>query len=197
MSTRTGATLIETLVVFAIIGILLALSFPYVLSARRRALEAECQNNLHNINLALADYVQANKRLPGPGTKGMVGGWTIDVLPFLEQKNLWDQITPGTPLLTAPDFLLRQPAILSCPVRGASDEPINRMDQASYVFLPGTGHSFNVIDVPLGVKTPWASGLEMSFGDVVRQTGPHQGGFFYARGFQNGVEFIDGETTFE
>ena len=45
---------------------------------------------------------------------------------------------------------------------------------------------------PLDVKVPWASGPQMAFTEVVRQTGPHNRGFFYARGFQDGVDFRAG-----
>jgi len=192
-STRSAVTIIEILVVVAIIGTLLALLFPAVLSARRRALDVECMNNLRQIGLALNEFNLTYKRYPKSGSKELVGGWTIDLLPFLEQKNLWDQTTPGTSTLTAPDFLLRQPAIFTCPVRsGSNDVSEGMMDQSSYVYVP----IGNVFDAPLEVKYPWASGLEMNEEDVIRQTGPHQRGFFYyAGGPQSVVLFmLDGET---
>ena len=34
------------------------------------------------------------------------------------------------------------------------------------------------MDAPLGVKAPWASGLEMAIGNVTSQKGPHQEGYF-------------------
>jgi type II secretory pathway pseudopilin PulG len=197
MSTRRAASLIETLVAIAIVGILLTLLLPAVITARRRALEVGCKNNLHQINLAIADFAETYRRLPGPGSNGQVGGWTIDVLPFLDQKNLWDRITPGKPILTAPDFLLRRPRILSCPLRNASNDPTSSMmDDSDYVFVPSDRRqSFLVFDAPLEVKIPWASGLEMNFNDVIRQTGPHNRGFFYVPGFQNGVRFmLDGQV---
>src|SRR5262245_6763045 len=122
MPIRRGVSLIETLVVLAIVGILLAMMFPAVQSARRRALETECKNHLRQINLAVANYVETHKHLPGPAVSGRVGGWTIDVLPFLEQKDLWDRVTPDMPIQAAPDFLLRQPGVFRCPVRRAAEE---------------------------------------------------------------------------
>jgi prepilin-type N-terminal cleavage/methylation domain-containing protein len=194
MSTRKGASLLETLIVMAIIGILLAFLFPAVLSAHRKAQEMVCKNNLHQINLAIAEYVQLNGKLPDSGSSGLVGGWTIDVLPFLDQKNLRDHITPGQPISTAPDFLLRRPRILSCPVRNAGEELTpSVMDPSDYVFVPvGERLSFDVFDAPVEVNVPWASGPEVNYNDVIRQTGPHHRGFFYAAGFQNGVRFMLG-----
>jgi type II secretory pathway pseudopilin PulG len=192
VSKRTGASLLETLVVLAIMGLLLGLLLPAVQAARRKALETVCKNNLHQINLAIAQYAEANKRLPGPGSNGLIGGWTIDVLPYLDQKNLWDRTTPGNPIVTAPDYLLKEPRILCCPIRSASAAPTaSGMDQSDYVFTPNDRrNSYGVFDAPLEVKIPWASGPELTSADVIRQTGPHNRGFFCARGFQNGVQFI-------
>src|SRR5262245_9354242 len=197
MPIRKGASLIETLVVIAIIGNLLALMLPAVQSARRRALETACKNNLHQINLGIAHYAEAHNRLPGPGVSGFVSGWTIDVLPFLDQKNLRDSITPGIPIPAAPSLLLKQPRILRCPVQSAGDGPTtNLMEPSSYVFVPNDRRdSFLLFDAPLEAKIPWASGPELTVDDVIRRTGPHNRGFFFANGFQHGVRFmLEGRT---
>ena len=44
--------MIETLVVMAIIGVLLALLAPAILSSRQRALTMQCKNNLHQFGIA-------------------------------------------------------------------------------------------------------------------------------------------------
>jgi type II secretory pathway pseudopilin PulG len=192
VSRRTGTSIIETLVVIAIIAALLGLFFPAVQRARRRALDVECMNNLRQIDIAIADYYESNKRLPAPGANGVVGGWTIEILPFLEQKNIQDRVRAGTPIAAAPDFLLRQPRIFRCPIRSASDQPAaGTMEPSSYVLVPGKGRqTFSVLDAPLDVSIPWASGPEMTFDDVVRRIGPHNRGFFCASGFQEGVNFV-------
>jgi len=192
MSNRRAVSLIETLVVIAIIGVLIGLLLPAVGSVRRRAMETVCKNNLKQVNLGVAQLVETQNRLPAPGNAGVVGGWTIDVLPFLDQKNLRDRVTPGAPISAAPDFLLRQPRLLTCQVRAAADSPNSaRMDHAHYILIPVAGRrSYNVIDAPLAVTVPWASGPEMAFVDVVRQIGPHNRGFFFASGFQDGVNFL-------
>ena len=192
MSNRRAVSVIELLVVIAILAVLIGMLLPAVGAARRRAMETVCKNNLGQINLAVAQLVETQKRLPDPGNSGVVGGWTIEVLPFLDQKNLRDRVTPGEPILAAPDFLLRQPRILTCPIRAAADPPdAAAMDRAHYVLVPVAGRrSYDVFDAPLDVKVSWASGPEMAYADVVRQIGPHNRGFFFARGFQNGVDFM-------
>lgn len=192
VSRRTGTSIIETLVVIAILGALLGLFFPAVQRARRRALEVECMNNLRQLDIAIADYSESNKRLPPPGANGVVGGWTIEVLPFLEQKNMSDRIRAGGPIAAAPDFLLRQPRIFRCPSRSTGTEPAaGTMESSSYVLVPGNGRkTFSIFDAPLDISIPWACGPEMKVDDVVRRIGPHNRCFFCASGFQEGVRFV-------
>jgi prepilin-type N-terminal cleavage/methylation domain-containing protein/prepilin-type processing-associated H-X9-DG protein len=99
---RNGFTLIELLVVIAIISVLIALLLPAVQSAREAARRAQCCNNLMQLGMALQNYEAAYERLP-PGvvndtdpvldqTKGYHFGWLSQVLPFFEQKNVYNHL---------------------------------------------------------------------------------------------------------
>jgi prepilin-type N-terminal cleavage/methylation domain-containing protein/prepilin-type processing-associated H-X9-DG protein len=105
---RLGFTLIELLVVIAIIGILIALLLPAVQSARESARRVQCNDNLHNISLALQAYEGKFRRLPfGKGASfpgaAVYARWSAHamLLPEIEQGPLYDAIDfrfpPATP----------------------------------------------------------------------------------------------------
>lgn len=99
MRTRREAfTLVELLVVIAIIGILVGLLLPAVQAAREAARRMQCQNNLKQLGLAMHNYLDAYKRLPGGvGRYGCCWGtWQVAILPQIEQSALFNRYqNPG------------------------------------------------------------------------------------------------------
>ena len=90
-------TLVELLVVIGVIGILMALLLPAVQKVRGSASRLDCQNRMKQLALALHAHHDALHRLPpghrSPSTPDRLpySGWTLDVLPFVEQQPLFDQ----------------------------------------------------------------------------------------------------------
>lgn len=102
---RDGFTLIELLVVVTIIGMLMSMLLPAVQAAREAARRAQCQNNMKQIGLAVANFETAHKALPtgGEGSDFSVaanGGQTkfskhslfTILLPFIEHNDIYAQM---------------------------------------------------------------------------------------------------------
>ncbi len=106
-----GFTLVELLVVIAIIGILVAMLLPAVQSAREAARRSSCLNHLKQMGLAAINYestfgslppgylgpkdqtisgnAQAN---PGQGTPNQMIGVFTQILPYMEEMGIYDQM---------------------------------------------------------------------------------------------------------
>ncbi len=100
---RRGFTIIELAVVIGIACLLMALLLPAVQAAREAARRSQCQNNLHQIGLALHAYHGANNTFP-PTNTGIhawyFGQFSLHVrlLPYLENAAVFNSInfTLGT-----------------------------------------------------------------------------------------------------
>ncbi|HEV7282140.1 MAG TPA: DUF1559 domain-containing protein [Pirellulaceae bacterium] len=96
-----GFTLVELLVVIAIIGVLVALLLPAVQAAREAANRMSCNNNLKQIGIAIHNYHDTYKALPAAyidvSPNGQPEwGWSVAILPFMEQTGLYDQLRHQT-----------------------------------------------------------------------------------------------------
>lgn len=91
--TRSGFTLVEILVVIAIIGILVALLLPAVQKARGAAQRAQCVNNQKQIGLAILNHENALRVFPKGGVPGEGSMWSGYVLPYMEDTALRNLMT--------------------------------------------------------------------------------------------------------
>lgn len=91
---RAAFTLVELLVVIAIIGVLVALLLPAVQAAREASRRSQCQNNLKQIGLAVHNFHDTNNELPAARIGYEYLPWTVLIMPFMEQVNLYQQFDP-------------------------------------------------------------------------------------------------------
>ncbi len=100
-------TLVELLVVIAVIGVLVAMLLPAVQAAREAARRTHCQSNLHQIGTALLNYEQQHKELPigiiGYAAPQLLISWNVQLLPFIEHESLWEQYRLDLPSYEPPN----------------------------------------------------------------------------------------------
>lgn len=140
-----GFTLVELLVVIAIIGVLVALLLPAVQAAREAARRLQCQNNLHNLAIGVANYENQKGALPQSNDLPLSGpnlnkvsiryayslSWLVRVLPFLEQQQLFDQFDLDLNAIQQDTQLAphsAQPTLLMCP----SDQALGRIYESRF-----------------------------------------------------------------
>jgi prepilin-type N-terminal cleavage/methylation domain-containing protein/prepilin-type processing-associated H-X9-DG protein len=107
---RRGFTLVELLVVIAVIGVLVALLLPAVQAAREASRRSDCANNLKQIGLGVHNFESTYKILPHSGqcdstgsssTTYMIHSTATLILPYIEQKQVYDLFDTKTNSLAA------------------------------------------------------------------------------------------------
>lgn len=148
---RAAFTLIELVVVVAIVAVLFAVLMPAVQKAREAAIHAACRNNLRQLGAAVHNYQATNEVFPpslmvAPGTvfTSNNGSWSIHgrILPYIDQGNAysrvdlsqaWDaQGSTGVPTLRVPAFL--------CPAE--VHDRVRTKNGAPYVYPVTYGFNF-------------------------------------------------------
>jgi prepilin-type processing-associated H-X9-DG protein len=104
---RSAFTLVELLVIIAIIAVLIGLLLPAVMKVRAAANRTYCQNNLKQIGLAFHLYHDANDAFtpgftawnsPDPTATSPGWGWPAYLLPYLDQGPVFQQIRFDLPI---------------------------------------------------------------------------------------------------
>lgn len=121
-------TLVELLVVMAIIGLMVGLLLPAVQTARESARRLQCQNHLKQIGLGLANYESLYRRYPkgGAGVVSLTNpaiiarmriSWGTAILPFIEETSLYDSLNLNQPFIHTDNFLPGQTLVTTylCP----------------------------------------------------------------------------------
>jgi prepilin-type N-terminal cleavage/methylation domain-containing protein len=90
-----GFTLIELIVVLAIISVIMGLILASLQRSRLAAARSSCQNNLRQLGLASQNYINQYDHLP-PGNSGNPSptpylGWLPHLLPYIDQADIYKQ----------------------------------------------------------------------------------------------------------
>lgn len=89
-------TLIEVLVVVAIIALLVAILLPSLSLARTQAKSVQCGTNTRQIGLALQMYTMQYKHFPGHHLSSGRVLWPVRLLPFMQKQHqtYWCPVAP-------------------------------------------------------------------------------------------------------
>jgi prepilin-type N-terminal cleavage/methylation domain-containing protein len=151
-----GFTLVELLVVIAVIGILIALLLPAIQAAREAARQTQCRNNLKQIAVSFHNFESTRGYFPGHGgereprgvdfgakriarARGMafMGNWLLQSITYMEDELVADVLIAagrGTATPSQLNLAVTSPVpILYCPSRRASlAYPLVNAEQQAY-----------------------------------------------------------------
>jgi prepilin-type N-terminal cleavage/methylation domain-containing protein/prepilin-type processing-associated H-X9-DG protein len=131
---RLAFTLVELLIVIAIIGILVAILLPAISAVREAGRRTACMNNLRQLSLAVLNYEQTQKKFPGyrniqaidAAGRRRNAGWLFPLLPHLESKSVFEAYGPRGPAATRGRTpTLRLPGV-TCPSDYIAEDRIRK-----------------------------------------------------------------------
>jgi prepilin-type N-terminal cleavage/methylation domain-containing protein/prepilin-type processing-associated H-X9-DG protein len=136
---RRALTIIELLVVLAIVGVMLAMLVPAVQAARESARRTSCLNNLKQIGTALQSYHSHARSFP-PGYRTLVNssdsddegpgwGWAAFILQHVEESNVAQLVK------------------LDEPIESPANEPARMVSIATYT-CPSDSQLHSVVEIP-------------------------------------------------
>lgn len=122
-----GFTLIELVVVIGVLGILISLTLPAVLSARESGRRLQCSSNLRQLGLALHGHHDQHQAFP-PGFSPPAADqpypyvtWLARILPYIEGDSMWQSVKLAyrenrNPFFTAEHVTIQTPLpYFGCP----------------------------------------------------------------------------------
>lgn len=152
-------TLVELLVVIAVIGILIGLLLPAVQAARESARRMQCSANLRQVGIAMHNFEGANRVLPpGYASRSLESpppaerdpstwdappgwGWAAYLLSYFEEASIAQQIDYAQPLWNAEYASLINTTlpVLLCPSVSGPTEPFVAVDESENPLPLGNG----------------------------------------------------------
>ncbi len=193
-----GFTLVEMLVVIAIIAVLAAMLLPAIQMAREAGRRASCGNNLKNLALAIQQFDAAKNRYPAsrtywedpkylatgkhPTTWGHTNpppsmlSWVHEIMPYIEKQDMRtlveNNLLQGIPVYAVAGRL----NIVLCPSDETDDnispnDPTLQYSQLSYACNSGVPENIGLNNAQFGFDWP-ANGV---FDNRLKGNPPSQG----------------------
>lgn len=181
---REGFSLIELLVVMAMLAVLVAILIPAVTSARAGARRVQCAGNLRNISLALCEFEGAHGRLPAAGNffddDGQIiahHNWAVSILPWVDQAPLYDRWDLDRPLIDPVNYSLTHVHIplYVCPMDISRSSDRSRGD-LSYVVNGGVGYTVRWMGAPDCPIDPEGTVLDLNGNGITCGANPDDDG---------------------
>jgi prepilin-type N-terminal cleavage/methylation domain-containing protein/prepilin-type processing-associated H-X9-DG protein len=132
-SPARGFTLVELLVIIAIVAVLAALLLPALASAKERSKGTACLSNLRQIGLAIRAYAEDNGGDIPFGPRAPAFTSPFDLYPSTGAPTSLISLTSGAPVgmgLLLQAYVANEPKILFCP---SSDQALNTDAQLAQV----------------------------------------------------------------
>jgi prepilin-type N-terminal cleavage/methylation domain-containing protein/prepilin-type processing-associated H-X9-DG protein len=192
---RRAFTLIELLIVIAIIAVLVGLLVPAVQKVRNAVAGIQCKNNLKQLALTAHSYHDVNKKYPaamavvgqpyyGPWTDLPYSTWVAPLMPFMDQGNLYtawitNPQVPGWGANGGPDAPNAGIIpILLCPADPSSQSQFQVAAPAPgpfpngvYIGLSSYGVNFGTQQVPSSTATPLIQDGVFHYNSQIQLTG--------------------------
>ncbi len=184
---RRGVSLLELLIVMAIIGIMMSLLFPAIHMVVQESRKTSCDNNIHQLSIAMQNYMEATRGcVPLPPYENRPSGWAVALLPFFEENALaaafdTDQLFTSRRNLKA---AANRPSLFICPVTPDVPSTIAGIEVTNYLLMidetrrdrPMRNRHWVFRDVPEGSRYPWCSSPEKKWPDDAYPA-PHSSAF--------------------
>jgi type II secretory pathway pseudopilin PulG len=210
MRRSAALTLVELLIVIAIVGIVIALLLPMSRSSREAARRNSCMNNLKQVAIALHNYKEEHGTLPPAYTVDEQGNrlhsWRTLILPQLEQAALYKTIDLTKPWDDPANIKARETVVevYQCPSSAASENLTNYLAVVSpncafagsearklSDVTDGLEHTIGVVEVRADRAVPWMSPHDVGPDAVIELLNNKE---FNHPGIMT-TAFLDGHTT--